>query len=144
MHYGFVKEAQQLSSALLEAAEYTDNRLPELFCGFSRSDYPEPLPYPTACSPQAWASATPVMLIRSLLRFEMHASLGGLWMDPVLPASWGDLHATNATVGEARVSLDVSGDQVTVEGLPKGMVFHRGTRPELDDLLKVEVDRPRP
>jgi glycogen debranching enzyme len=46
MRYGFVKEAQQLSSALVEAGEYTDDRLPELFCGFSRSDYPEPLPYP--------------------------------------------------------------------------------------------------
>jgi glycogen debranching enzyme len=68
MRYGFVKEAQQLSSALIEAAEYSDNRLPELFCGFSRSDYPQPLPYPTACSPPAWAAATPVMLIRSLLR----------------------------------------------------------------------------
>jgi glycogen debranching enzyme len=44
MRYGFVKEAQQLSSALIEAAEYSDNRLPELFCGFSRSDYPQPLP----------------------------------------------------------------------------------------------------
>jgi glycogen debranching enzyme len=74
MRYGFVKEAQQLSSAFIEAAEYSDNRLPELFCGFSRSDYPQPLPYPTACSPPAWAAATPVMLIRSLLRHEERGS----------------------------------------------------------------------
>jgi glycogen debranching enzyme len=135
MRYGFVKEAQQLSSALMEAAEYTDNRLPELFCGFSRSECPEPLPYPTACSPQAWASATPVMIMRSLLRYEAHVSRGAVWMDPVLPESWGSLHTTNLPVGGARVTLDVSGSRVSVEGLPEGMQFHRGTRPPLAALL---------
>jgi len=143
MRYGFVKEAQQISSALMEAAEYTDNRLPELFCGFSRSDYPQPLPYPTACSPQAWAAATPVMLIRSLLRHEVHVSLGGLWMDPALPESWGDMHSTNLSVGGARVTIDVSGSQATVEGLPEGIVLHKGTRPQLADLLELDAGRPK-
>jgi glycogen debranching enzyme len=138
MRYGFVKEAQRLSSALMEAAEYTDNRLPELFCGFSRADCPEPLPYPTACSPQAWASATPVMLLRSLLRYEAHVSLGGLWMDPVLPESWGDFQATNVALGGARVTIDVSGTRAAVAGLPDGMVFHRGTRPPLADLVELD------
>ncbi|MBT2533841.1 amylo-alpha-1,6-glucosidase [Arthrobacter sp. ISL-48] len=135
MRNGFVKEAQQLSSALMEAAEYTDNRLPELFCGFSRSDCPEPLPYPTACSPQAWASATPVLLLRSLLRYDANASLGALWIDPALPEAWGNLHTTNLPVGGARVTIDVSGSRVAVEGLPDGMVFHQATRPLLADLL---------
>jgi glycogen debranching enzyme len=135
MRYGFVKEARQLSSSLMEAAEHTDNRLPELFCGFSRSDYPQPLPYPTACSPQAWASATPVMLVRSLLRYEPDVPLGVLWIDPALPERWGTLHTTNLPVGGARVTLDVSASRVTVDGLPPGMVFRRGTRPPLADLM---------
>lgn len=135
MRYGLVKEAQRLSSALMEAAEFTENRLPELFCGFSRADYPEPLPYPTACSPQAWASATPVMLVRSLLRYEPHVSRGELWLDPALPEAWGSLHTTNLPIGEARVTLDVSGSRVNVEGLPEGMVHRRGTRPPLTDLV---------
>jgi glycogen debranching enzyme len=141
MRYGFVKEAQQLSSALMEAAEYTDNRLPELFCGFHRSDYPQPIPYPTACSPQAWASATPVMLLRSLLRYEAHVSLGGLWMAPVLPKSWGNLHTTNAPFNGAQLKIDVSGRRVKVEGLPEGMVLRRETRPELSDLLEIYEGR---
>ncbi|UZX03316.1 amylo-alpha-1,6-glucosidase [Arthrobacter sp. CDRTa11] len=141
MRYGFVKEAQQLSSALMKAAEYTDNRLPELFCGFSRSECPEPLPYPTACSPQAWASATPVMIMRSLLRYEAHVSRGALWMDPVLPKSWGSLHTTNLPVGGARVTIDVSGSRVAVEGLPEGMMFRRGTRPPLAALLDAPDQR---
>ncbi|WP_142060372.1 glycogen debranching N-terminal domain-containing protein [Pseudarthrobacter sp. B4EP4b] len=133
MRYGFVKEAQTLSSALMEAAEYTDNRLPELFCGFSRSVYPRPLPYPTACSPQAWASATPVMLLRSLLRYDADVSLGGLWVDPALPETWGNLRATNTPLAEARLTVDVSPAGVTVEGLPEGMVLHREARPSLAD-----------
>jgi glycogen debranching enzyme len=141
VRYGFVKEAQQLSAALMEAAEYTDNRLPELFCGFSRSACPEPIPYPTACSPQAWASAAPVMLYRSLLRYDAHVSLGVVWMDPVLPEAWGTLHTTNLPVGRGRVTLDVSGSNAKVEGLPEGMVFRRGIRPPLADF--VELNRLR-
>ena len=45
-------------------------RLPELFCGFDRSDYAAPVPYPTSCSPQAWAAASPVLLLRTLLRLD--------------------------------------------------------------------------
>ena len=138
MRYGFVKEAQRLSSALFEAAEQTENRLPELFCGFSRSDYPEPLPYPTACSPQAWASATPVMLLRSLLRYDANVSLGAVWMDPALPKSWGNLHTVNLPVGQARVTLDVSGSRVSMEGLPDGMVLRRGSRPPLADFAGLD------
>jgi glycogen debranching enzyme len=138
MKYGFVREAQQLASALMQAAEYTDNRLPELFCGFSRADCPEPLPYPTACSPQAWSSATPVMLLRSLLRYEASVPLGTLWIDPALPEAWGSLHTTNLPMGGARMTMDVSGSRVTVEGLPEGMVFHQGRRPLPADLLEVD------
>ncbi|MDQ1060835.1 glycogen debranching enzyme [Arthrobacter globiformis] len=141
MRYGFVPEAQRIATALMEAAEYTNHRLPELFCGFSRSVCPEPLPYPTACSPQAWAATTPVMLMRSLLRHDAHYSLGGLWIDPVLPETWGDFHAENVAMGEARFTFDVSGSQVTVEGLPEGIKVHRGMRPSLADTA--ELDRLR-
>lgn len=33
MRYGFVEEAQRIATALLEAADYSDGRLPELFAG---------------------------------------------------------------------------------------------------------------
>lgn len=135
MHYGFVKEAQRLSVALMEAADYTANRLPELFCGFSRSQYPEPIPYPTACSPQAWASAAPMMIFRSLGRYDAHISQGGLWSDPVLPETWGNVRTVNVPLGGSRVTIDVLGSEVAVSGLPDGIVLHRGARPSLGDLL---------
>jgi hypothetical protein len=48
------------------------------------------------------------MLIRSLLRYDAHLSLGGLWIDPVLPESWGDFNATNVDMGGSRFSFNVS------------------------------------
>ena len=45
-------------------------RLPELFCGFRRQRSRGPTLYPVACSPQAWASATPFSLIEAALGLE--------------------------------------------------------------------------
>lgn len=78
MRYGFTEEAQRISTALLEAAEYSGGRLPELFCGFSRDHFAEPVPYPTACSPQAWAATTPILLVTSLMRYDAHISHDGV------------------------------------------------------------------
>jgi glycogen debranching enzyme len=136
MRYGFVEEAQRISTALLEAADYSEGRLPELFCGFSREQYSEPVPYPTACSPQAWAATSPIQLVTSLMRYDAHVSRGGFWMDPQLPASYGDLHISNAPMGGGRVTIDIADSVPTVQGLPEGMVFHRGHRPWLTELVE--------
>jgi glycogen debranching enzyme len=85
MRYGFVTSAQRIAEALLAAAEHFGGRLPELFCGFDRGEFAEPVPYPTSCSPQAWASVTPVQLIRTLLRFDPELPQKRLWVAPVLP-----------------------------------------------------------
>src|SRR5262249_49116977 len=44
-----------------------DHRLPEVFAGFDRRRNGIPVAYPTASQPQAWAAATPVLLLRVLL-----------------------------------------------------------------------------
>ncbi|WP_104176255.1 glycogen debranching N-terminal domain-containing protein [Arthrobacter sp. Y81] len=136
LRYGFVAEAQRISTALLEAAEHSNGRLPELFCGFAREQFAAPVPYPTACSPQAWAATTPIHLVTSLMRYDAHVSRGGLWMDPVLPESYGDLHITNAPMAGGRITIDVSSSTASVQGLPQGMVFHRGHRPWLAELVE--------
>ncbi|MDQ0618138.1 amylo-alpha-1,6-glucosidase [Arthrobacter globiformis] len=135
LRYGFVAEAQRISTALLEAAEYSDGRLPELFCGFSRDHLAAPVPYPTACSPQAWAATAPILLITSLMRYDTHVSRGGLWIDPVLPESYGDLHITNAPLGGGRITIDITASTPSVQGLPPGIVFHRGHRPWITELV---------
>ena len=58
-------------AGLFSAATYMDQRrLPELFCGFQRQRGHGPTLYPVACSPQAWASATPFTLLEASLGLE--------------------------------------------------------------------------
>jgi glycogen debranching enzyme len=136
VRYGFVEQAQRISTALFEAAEYSEGRLPELFCGFSREQFDEPVPYPTACSPQAWAATTPIQLVKNLMGYYADVARGGLWMDPVLPKSYGDLHITNAPMADGRITIDIIDSVPKVHGLPDGMKFHHGIRPRAADLAE--------
>lgn len=68
--YGYREEASRLAVATLEAATHFDYRLPEVFVGYARHATPLPVAYPTACSPQAWATGTPLLLLRVLLGLE--------------------------------------------------------------------------
>ncbi|MEZ5102234.1 MAG: glycogen debranching N-terminal domain-containing protein [Thermoleophilia bacterium] len=63
-------EAHRILRRLLAAAAEFGYQLPEVFSGFTRSETPFPIPYPTACTPQAWAAGTPVLLLRLLLGLE--------------------------------------------------------------------------
>ncbi|MFI9818208.1 amylo-alpha-1,6-glucosidase [Saccharothrix variisporea] len=121
MRYGFVEHARRVAVAVLDAAAAFGGRPPELLCGFDRRDQPAPVPYPTSCSPQAWASAAPVHLLRVLLRVEPDIPHGRVWLDPVLPESYGPLALDGLPMGGVRVSLEVDGDDVRVTGLPEGI-----------------------
>jgi glycogen debranching enzyme len=129
VRYGFLAEAQRVATALLDAADAFGGRLPELFCGFDRSEYPEPVPYPTSCSPQAWASAAPVQLLRALLRLEPDLPARQVAIDPVLPPDLVPLLLDGVRLGGARARIDVSALATTVEGLPPGVRVVTGPAP---------------
>jgi glycogen debranching enzyme len=116
VRYGFMEQAQRVATALIDAAEHFDGRLPELFCGFDRGEYDQPIPYPTSCSPQAWAAAAPIHMLRSLLRFQPRLPDGEVWVAPELPASWNAIGIDNLRLGNVRVSLDAEGDRVDIRG----------------------------
>ncbi len=63
-------EAQRIVRRMLGAAAHFGHQLPEVFAGLPRADTPFPIAYPTAARPQAWAAATPVLLLQSLLGLE--------------------------------------------------------------------------
>ncbi|MGW3805426.1 amylo-alpha-1,6-glucosidase [Micromonospora sp. NPDC005113] len=65
--YGFRDEAGQICSAMLAASRYFGGRLPEAFAGYARDLTDYPVEYPTACSPQAWSTGTPLLLLRVML-----------------------------------------------------------------------------
>ncbi|MEZ0228128.1 MAG: glycogen debranching N-terminal domain-containing protein [Planctomycetota bacterium] len=81
--YGFREEAARLALAMLEAANFFHGRLPEAFAGYARTKTQFPVEYPTACSPQAWATGTPLLLLRVLLGLE--PVKGRLLVDPAIP-----------------------------------------------------------
>ncbi len=68
--YGFKEEAAQIASGILDAAAFFDGRLPEAFGGYPRHATKYPVQYPTACSPQAWSTGTPLLLLRTMLGLE--------------------------------------------------------------------------
>jgi glycogen debranching enzyme len=87
--YGYKAEAARIAADILDAAEIFDGRLPEAFGGYDRRLTRYPVEYPTACSPQAWSTGTPLMLLRTMLGLE---PIGDhLVVDPALPATIGHL-----------------------------------------------------
>ncbi len=74
---------------MLEAAIYFKGRLPEAFAGYRRELMEFPVEYPTACSPQAWASGAPLLLLRAILGLEPIGNK--LFVDPAIPRELGQL-----------------------------------------------------
>ncbi|MGJ6962293.1 amylo-alpha-1,6-glucosidase [Streptosporangium sp. G11] len=120
MRYGFTGEAKRIAFGLLDAAEVFGWRLPELFCGFDRAEFTWPVPYPTSCSPQAWAAASPVQLVRSLLRLEPWIPYGRVWLDPV---DLEGLRVEGLPIAGSRVTIEVGANGATVTGLPEGVTL---------------------
>lgn len=131
MRYGFVDEAKRVAQGIFEAAEHFDGRLPELFCGFDRGEFPGPVPYPTACSPQAWAAATPVQLARILLRFDPVFTMGVVHLAPILPDAVGEFRAENVLLDSVRVTINAHGTAGSIDGLPPGLKLLAEPRPPL-------------
>lgn len=120
--YGFAVEAQQLALDLIDASDHFGGRLPELFCGFDRTDFPWPVPYPTSCSPQAWASAAPRLLLRSLLQFDPDVPHGQLQVCPIVPERLLPLRVENMPLAGARIGITVDTEgEIDVSGLPAGI-----------------------
>jgi glycogen debranching enzyme len=87
--YGFKDEAAHVAAGILAAAQYFDGRLPEAFGGYPRDFTGYPVQYPTACSPQAWSTGAPLLLLRTMLGLEPTGE--HLLVDPALPKRIGHL-----------------------------------------------------
>jgi glycogen debranching enzyme len=110
--YGFQHQSATILTALLDAACATPNRrLPELFCGFPRSDFEAPVPYPMACSPQAWAAGASLMALQACLRLEVNAMRKEIRCStPVLPSGVHELTIRGLWVGSSRADLMLTRD----------------------------------
>jgi glycogen debranching enzyme len=102
---------ERMLKALLDAAMMMDqHRLPELFCGFPRRRGRAPVPYPVACSPQAWASGSMFYLLQSMLGLQIDGHQRTVrFMRPLIPEWLGHVELRDLAIGDARVSLRLSG-----------------------------------
>jgi len=109
--YGASERAAEVLSALFDASlAIEDRRLPELFCGFDRQGQRQPVPYPVACKPQAWAAGSVLLLLQAALGLRIEAWERRLTLNgAVLPPWLERLDIRGLRVGEARVDLRMHG-----------------------------------
>jgi glycogen debranching enzyme len=111
--YGYKEEAARIASDILEAATLFDGRLPEAFGGYDRALTKYPVQYPTACSPQAWSTGAPLLLLRTSLGLEPMGD--HLIVDPALPAAIGHLEL-----------LDIPGRWGRIDAFGRGRIQMNG------------------
>jgi glycogen debranching enzyme len=107
--YGFKDEAARVAEGILAAAVYFGGCLPEAFGGYPRQMTKYPVQYPTACSPQAWSTGAPLLLLRAVLGMEPVGD--NLVVDPALPINVGWLEL-----------LDIPGRWGRVDAFGRGRV----------------------
>lgn len=105
--YGLRDEAARVFKGILDAAAiFEQNRLPELFCGFNRSDGP-PVPYEKANVPQAWAAAAPILAAQVFLGLVPDVAHGCCYTDPWLPEWLSQLELRGIALGDGHLNIKI-------------------------------------
>jgi len=108
IRYNYWIKAIKIIDGFVKAAQYfKDNRLPELFCGFSLKEVKSLVKYPFACSPQAWASGSIYLIIQSLLGIEADAINDKIHLNPILPEGINKVEVKNLKIGNNKINLVV-------------------------------------
>lgn len=120
--YGFKDEILKIFSGLFDAVQSMNMRPPELFCGFPRRPGSGPTLYPVACSPQAWASGAPLMLLQACLGMTLDAPRNEVRFErPLLPEFVDDIRIRNLRLGANSIDLLLQrhGREVVVDVLDR-------------------------
>ncbi|CAN5742762.1 glycogen debranching N-terminal domain-containing protein [soil metagenome] len=106
-----------LVDGVLALAEHTRWRLPELIAGYGTDTVDTPVPYPVACSPQAWSAAVPLALLTTLLQLEPNVPAGELTIGPCLDPRL-TLDITGIRLGAHRLDVSVDRGRITATADP--------------------------
>lgn len=100
-------QANLVIQGLIEASRsFEYERLPELFCGYSSKEG-KPVPYPVACSPQAWAAGTPLTFIRTMLGLYPTIDDQALVLSPSFIDGLNEMQVMDLPLAKGKVSLEV-------------------------------------
>ncbi|MFC4769342.1 glycogen debranching N-terminal domain-containing protein [Effusibacillus consociatus] len=103
--YGFHDHANRVIEGLIETSKHFEyDRLPELFCGYPKEEG-YPIPYPVACSPQAWAAGTPLVFVKVILGLMPDVPAGIVRLSPSLPKGINRMVIKNLRVGNGSLDL---------------------------------------
>ncbi len=135
--YGYREEAERVARAVLEACmRFSDHRIPELFCGFSRDRrfYAGPGEYLISCSPQAWGAGSLFHLLQVLLGVEVDVFARRLRIDPLDTELYSRLRVEGMRVADGELDFTVEcgdGVRVQVDRMPAGLELElpAGSRP---------------
>jgi glycogen debranching enzyme len=106
---GLIDQALELAEGLLSMTQRQPyQRPPELFCGFERQPGNDPVRYPVACTPQAWATGSIFQLLQMMANLVPDAPNNTLRIiDPTLPPSITSLQLTNLRIGPTLLDLEL-------------------------------------
>ncbi len=108
--YGFKESALKIAGAMFDVSRSVNlQRLPELFCGFTRQPSEGPTSYPVACSPQSWSIASVFLLAQACLglRISPLESPAIRLERPALPEAIHYVEVKNLTVGDVNVDFSL-------------------------------------
>jgi glycogen debranching enzyme len=123
MRYGFIEESHRVIEGQVAAGAYFGNRMPELFSGLARQPVPFPVSYPTSCAPQAWAAASPLLFLRTMLRFEPDIRNEELHLAPAVPDWIGSLRLEQIPLMGGQLSIEVQRDRLRTLTVPRGLTI---------------------
>ncbi|MET8513679.1 glycogen debranching N-terminal domain-containing protein [Streptomyces sp. NPDC005077] len=122
---GFPEAAASLSGGLLTASAGFDARLPELFAGHGAAIDARPSPYPASCRPQAWAAASSVMILQSMLGLSADVPGGTLTVAPGFAEEYRPLKVEGLDIAGGRLDISVEADGTAHIEAPNGLVVKR-------------------
>lgn len=122
---GFPETAASLSRGLLTASASFDGRLPELFAGHGAATDARPSPYPASCRPQAWAAASSVMILQSMLGLSADVPGGTLTVAPGFAEEYLPLKVEGLDIAGERLDISIDADGTAHIEAPNGLVVKR-------------------
>jgi glycogen debranching enzyme len=118
--HGCTDQARSLVDAILHAAEMFAWRLPELFAGLDSSPdatsvgLGRPVPYPAACSPQAWSAGAPLLLLRATLGLNVDVPAQRFESRSLL-RDGEVLMVSGIIAGEQKINIHANGSESVVQ-----------------------------
>jgi glycogen debranching enzyme len=125
--YGYREEAELVTHAVLEACmRFSDHRIPELFCGFSRDGrfHAGPGEYLVSCSPQAWGAGSLFHFLQVLVGVDVDVFGRRLRIDPLDTRLYRRVRVEGMRVADGELDFTVEcgdGVRVLVDRMPSGL-----------------------